>query len=146
MGFKFSERITKKDKSKITKALYKFHKDNQIIENENNARRATGLKLKKRRSAKDLILDLREQGLSYSEGSMRYDIRRAGATYNAKTPAARGRASKWFEEYFEPLRKQRKLSPKKAYKVWERAKTQSYENMSKAELEFALELREMGSP
>lgn len=146
MAFKFTSRFTGRDRSKLTRELYKFHKANEQIENENKARREIGLKPIRPKSAGTFIKEMQDKGLSYSTGNMYYDIRRAGATFNAKTPDKRARASKWFDEYFEPLRKQKKINAKRAYKLWERAKKQSYENMTQSELEFALELREMGSP
>jgi hypothetical protein len=154
-SFKFSKELSKNERRKVQKALYDFHKKNQQIENSNNAIREFNsqqkykreyIKLQKHIPGKRLIEDLRVKGLSYSESKMYFDIRRAGATYAARTPEKRARAAKWFDEYFEPFRKSKGLTAKKAQKIWERAKSQSYENMSKAELEFALELREMGSP
>ena len=59
---------------------------------------------------------------------------------------AEGRAQDWFDNYFEPFRKSKGLTARQAHKLWIAAKTQSYDHLTRAELEFALELREIGSP
>lgn len=176
MAFKFSNRLTDKERRIIEDELAKFHKDNEKIDNYNRAIRKErkeakeylkyardnniklsqrereqlnylkSQKLKKKVPGKALIEDLRNRGLSYSKKNMYYDIRRMGAFYNASTPEKRRKAIDWFDNYFEKLRREKGLTAKQAYRIWERAKKQSYDNMSNAELEFALELREMGSP
>lgn len=176
MAFKFSNRLNDEERQIVEDKLAEFHKANEKIDNYNRAIRKErqeardylkyarankiklsknereqlnylkGQKLKKKIPGKAIIEDLRDKGLSYSEKNMYHDIRRMGAFYNASTPEKRRKAIDWFDNYFEKLRKEKGLTAKQAYRIWERAKKQSYDNMSAAELEFALELREMGSP
>ena len=155
MGFKLSPNLNKSERGKVLRALKKFHKENEKIENANKAVREFNstqkykkdyMKLQRLKPGTKVIKDLKKRGLNYDKNNMYFDIRRSGATYNAKTSEKRARAAKWFDEYFEPMRQKKKVSSKKAYDIWKRAKEQSYENMTQSELEFALELRELGSP
>jgi len=174
MAYILSKRLNKKEKQKVLSAMRKFHKENEKIENSNKSIREYNSTLKrqikdikaynkksKRKApvpkakyykeqkmipATKVIKDLRKKNISYSENNMYHDIRRTGATFNAKSAPKRQRAAKWFDDYFEPMRKKKGVSSKKAYEIWKKAQTQSYDNMTNAELEFALELREMGSP
>jgi hypothetical protein len=174
MAYILSKKLNKKEKQRVLSAMKKFHKENEKIENTNKSIREYNSSLKrqikeikqynktskrkapvpkanyykevKMQPATKVIRELRSKGISYSENNMYHDIRRSGATFNAKTTQKRQRAAKWFDDYFEPMRKKKGVSSKKAYDIWKKAQTQSYDNMTMAELEFALELREMGSP
>jgi len=155
MAYILSPRLNKKDKQKVLSAMRKLHRQNEKIENANKSIREFNsqqkykkdyMKLQRHIPASKVLRNLKDKGLSYSTDNMYHDVRRTGATFNAKSTPARQRAAKWFDEYFEPMRVKKGVSSKKAYDIWQRAKTQSYEYMTETELQFALELRELGSP
>jgi len=103
-------------------------------------------KLIRPRSGASLIRELKEKELNYSEGGIYHDIRRNASFFKSKTSEAESRAQDWFDNYFEPFRKSKGLTARQAHELWIAAKSQSYEHLTQAELEFALELRVIGSP
>jgi hypothetical protein len=154
-GYILSKRLGESEKKKVLSEMQKFHKKNEQIESRNKSIREHNSKQKYKKDyikeekmvpGTEVIKKLRSKGLGYSDKNMYHDINRKGATFNAKTSGARARATKWFDDYFEPFRQDKGLSRRKAYELWEKAKSQSYDNMTRMELEFALELREIGSP
>ena len=141
-----SRKLSKREQQQALGLLKDFHQRNLEIERINNELRKEGEPLIKPFSGAHLIRQMEAEGINYSKGNIYLDIRRHGAYYKAKTPEAEQRAQDWFDNYFEPFRKSKGLTAKEAYELWIAAKTQSYENLTSAELEFALELREIGSP
>ena len=142
----FNSRLSKNKQNQAFKLLEKFHSENYEIEIINNQRRKDGEPLLKSRSGASLIRELEQKKLLYTKDNIYYDIRRHAAYYKSKTSEKAAKAQEWFDNYFEPFRKEKGLTAKEAHKLWLSAKEQTYEALSSSELQYALELREIGSP
>ena len=97
-------------------------------------------------SGNDLIKTLEQKNLTYSKNNMYHDIRRNAMIYKSKSAEKSKRAQDWFDNYFEPFRKAKGMTTAEAHALWIKSKEQTYDYLSATELEFALELRELGSP
>jgi len=92
--------------------------------------------------------ELRAEGLGYRRENLQHDIRRYKAFKDSTTPDRRAANKRWFDTVFEPFRDDRKKrgwSNREINEFWERAKTQSYDNLTEAERDEVLALREMYS-
>ncbi len=160
MAFKVwnSRKLNVEQQKQAIQEIKRFHQNIQEIENINNSIRwknkqirmgkETGKIEKELSSPKgaELIRNLNKKDLNYSKTNMYHDIRRNAMIYKSKSAEKSQRAQDWFDNYFEPFRKAKGLTTQEAHELWIKAKEQSYEQMSATDLEFALELREIGSP
>lgn len=98
------------------------------------------------KNTNEIQRELRAEGLGYRRENLQHDIRRYKAFKDSKTPEARAKNKRWFDRVFEPFRDERKKAGwtnKQINEHWRRAQTQSYENLTAAELDSVLALREM---
>ena len=127
-GYRVSNQFTKSEKVKainLMKRLVRQGKNTNQVHNE-----------------------LKDAGYGYRRKNIQHDIRRFKTFENSKSPAARDSNKRWFDTVFEPFRKEKKAagwSNNTINQFWEKAKTQSYENLTQAELDAVLALREMYS-
>lgn len=171
-----SRKLNKTQQMRALAEIKNFHQTIQEIENINNSIRyenkliqreinelkfAKGdkkqkTKIKKLKSqfekeikaptGSDLIKSLESKNLTYSKDNIYHDIRRNAMIYKSKSAEKSQKAQDWFDNYFEPFRKEKGLTTQQAHDLWVKAKEQTYDNLSVTELEYALELREIGSP
>lgn len=160
MSFKVfnSRKLNNSEQKKALQMIKNFHQTIQEVENINTSVRAHNYKVRtgeitenlqkelSKPSGASLIRSLKEKDLNYSATNMYHDIRRNAAFYKSKSAEKSARAQDWFDNYFEPFRKSKGLTAREAHDLWIKAKTQTYEYLSTTELEYALELREIGSP
>ena len=92
-------------------------------------------------SATKIIENLSEKGLTYNRKNELRDIRLAKSFSKGKTPEAREKALKWFDDVYEPFREEKGYTSMTATEKWERARTQSYENLTRAEIDEIVDLR-----
>lgn len=91
--------------------------------------------VKKDLSTSEIRKQLSDKGLKVRKQNILKDIRRKKATVRAKSPEARKKANRWFDEVFEPFWKQKGMkNSKEGSKAWERAVTQTAETIKEAEL------------
>ena len=171
-----SRKLNSDQQQEALNEIKKFHQTVQEIENINNAIRYENKQIRKeiaelkvdktisnrQRKIKDLnsqiekelrpptgadlIRTMERKGLTYSRDNMYHDIRRNAMIYKSKSDEKSQKAQDWFDNYFEPFRKSKGLTTQEAHDLWIKAKEQTYENMNATELQYALELREIGSP
>jgi len=160
MAFKvYNSRKLNKDQQKLAiQEIKNFHQSIQEVENINNSIRWKNKQIRSGKEAgklekelsspkgADLIRSLNKKDLNYSKTNMYHDIRRNAMIYKSKSIEKSQKAQDWFDNYFEPFRKEKGLTTQEAHSLWIKAKEQSYEHLNTTELEFALELREIGSP
>lgn len=106
MSLKFSKKMTPEQKSKALDIIY------------------NGLDNKD--SANTIIDTLKENGVSYNNKNMYYDIRRTKTSFNTKTEISRKLSDTWFIEVFEQFRDENKMTSKEANKIWIQAKINSF--------------------
>ena len=160
MAFKVfnSRKLTTEQQKEALANIKEHHNNIQRIENINNsirwknkqirAGKETGRIEKELKFPKgaDLIRSLESKNLTYSKSNMYHDIRRNAMIYKSKTDEKSKKAQNWFDNYFEPFRKAKGLTTQEAHTLWIKAQEQTFEGMTESELQFALELREIGSP
>jgi len=148
MTFKLynARKLNDTQKDRVLELLDQYHNEQYEIEKINNQLRRDNQPLVKKPSGASFIRQLQAEDIAYSKNGIYHDIRRNASFYKSRTYEKSLKAQNWFDNYFEPFRKAHGLTTKEAHALWLRAKTQSYENMTEAELAFAIELREIGSP
>jgi len=99
--------------------------------------------LSENQKPKDIIFTLKKKNLSYRKQNMLLDIRRHNSAIYVKTPTARDNAQSWFDNVFEPMRKQKKWNSKQATEFWNNARTQSYEGLTDMEISDTVAFWEM---
>lgn len=91
--------------------------------------------VKKDLSSSEIRKQLSDNNLKVRKQNILQDIRRKKATIRAKTPEARKKANKWFDDVFEPFWKEKGMrNSKEGSKAWERAVTQTAKTIKEAEL------------
>lgn len=133
MGYILSKKFTKNQKANIHRTIKRG--------------------LDSGKSAIEIKSDLRIKGLGYRDTNLYHDIRRKQAsytrikengkiTYKSMEPESRRKSQEWFDNVFEKFRKDKKISSKQASKIWQRAKTQSYEKLAESDILEAEEIWE----
>lgn len=84
---------------------------------------------------------LKDAGLGYRKQNLLSDLRYKNATRTAKTPDARKRATVWYLNEFEPMRKSLKVDSNKAKKLYKEMVNQTSKTTTRAKQLKAFRVR-----